>query len=39
MKDLAKIAAVIAAAIAIKKLLESKTVCVYTPGGFKICNR
>lgn len=39
MKDLIKIAGAIGLFIAVVKMIESKTVCVYGPGGFKVCNR
>lgn len=39
MKDLAKLAGAVGLVIAIVKLIESRTVCVYGPGGIKICNR
>lgn len=38
MKDIVKVAGVIALAIALKKLAESRTVCVYA-GPFRVCNK
>lgn len=38
MKDAMKFVALVAALIALKRMLDGKPACVHTPGGFKICN-
>ena len=38
MKDLIKIATAVSVVIAVVKIVQSRTVCVYGP-GFKVCNK
>lgn len=39
MNDLVKIAGFLGLVIAVVKIAESRTVCVYGPFGIKVCNR